>query len=144
MTERDIERYARASVVKPPRKKVFVFGPAGATNYPLVKTKLDRVTYWFDDVVVFLRSEAGFEDLVMRWANERYNRYFVYTYHPFPEVYGKDAPARRDELILSDLSREYNGVAVAFDDGKDEVVKYLRSLCEWHGTKVRILKYEVE
>jgi hypothetical protein len=145
MTEKDIQRYGRASIVRPPTRKVFVFGPEGAANYNLVRDKLNRVTYWFDDIVLFTRSDdhPGIGAIAQRWADERYNRYFTYTYHPFPEVYGKaDAPAKRDELLLADLTREYRGYAVAFTDHKDPTVRYLIQLCDWYDVKVKTIRYE--
>lgn len=153
MTEADILKYGRMSQPKPPTKKVFVFGPEMATNYKLVKAKLDKVTFFFDSVSLIVRSceyvkigdgkFAGMGVLAQRWADERYNRYFTNIFHPYPEVYGEaKAVEKRDEFLMEELTRLYKGVAVAFDDGQDPVVRYLRDLCEFYEVKVKTIRYE--
>ena len=131
------------------RKKLLVCGTRDFDDFGLLRDTLDRLTFWFSDVIVVTGGQklrvgygryAGADYLAQEWASLVYNRYTVMNFHPDREAHGKAAiPVRNKEMVEFVGS---DGYCVAFWNGTSLGTKNMIQLAKEHGITTRVVRYD--
>lgn len=132
---------------------LLVCGTRTFTDYRLLARKLDRFTFWFEHVEVYVGGRGTRKERNGRWVREgadwfanqwaEANWWPRHLYHADWDTHGKAAGPRRNAEMVEAVA-DRNGHCVAFWDGKSPGTAHAIELARTHLPRghLKIVRYD--
>jgi hypothetical protein len=124
---------------------IIVTGDDEFDDYNLLKKEMKRLTFPFDDVVIYTRGKKGWsyeygrptgpEFLIERWVTKRLG--LLCVVHPDPKI----KRSKREDAQLEELLGSANRIIV-FWNGYDSNTEQIIQQAKWKDMKVKVIRYE--
>jgi hypothetical protein len=138
----------RLPVIEPHRKKVIIAGSRGFKDRKLLFRVMNKLTFWFEDVVVISGTQKtkgwnpvtgkpeyyGADYLGEEWAHSK--RYTVVRFHPEWDKHGDKAGVLRNIEMV-----KFADAAVIFWDGVSKGSFNMINLCKRYKLKLKVVRY---
>lgn len=131
------------------RQRVIICGTRTFNDYALLKEKMDKYTFKFENPVIITGGNKRWDPASASWVGADYfgekwaysKKYLLQIFHPDWERHGKkDGPMIRNrEMAIHAAAGKGPGYCVAFWDGDSKGTQSMIEIANEYGLRVRVV-----